>query len=88
VNGWCECGTCGRKFTGLTAFDKHRRNFGCVNPATVGLEQKPSGMWGEPASAASRERVRILRASEAETHTPGTPQAPKPAKSRTGPSGE
>jgi hypothetical protein len=81
VNGRCECGGCGRVFTGLTAFDRHRRNFRCVDPASVGLEQKPNGIWGWPPDARSRSRHAAQSAEQGRTHTPGTPPAPRPAKS-------
>jgi hypothetical protein len=32
-----QCGACERVFGGLSAFEKHRRKFRCVDPITVGL---------------------------------------------------
>lgn len=34
-----HCGTCGRHFHGLTAFDSHRRAFECLDPATAVSER-------------------------------------------------
>ena len=77
----CLCHTCGREFTGLTAFDKHqdvdytrRPAVRCMDPATVGLVQQPSGRWGFPIDASSRDLLRKLRAKQALAHT-GTPPA-------------
>ena len=33
--GTCHCAGCHRTFTGVTAFDTHRKNFACVDPATI-----------------------------------------------------
>jgi hypothetical protein len=42
---------CHRTFTGPSAFDKHQTGYDpvvCLDPTTVGLERKPSGLWGYP----------------------------------------
>ena len=77
----CLCDPCGREFTGLTAFDKHqdvdytrRPAVRCMDPASVGLVQQPSGRWGFPIDAASRDLLRKLRAKQPPAHT-GTPPA-------------
>ena len=38
--GWtglstCHCSACHRTFTGITAFDVHRQNYRCLDPATI-----------------------------------------------------
>lgn len=51
------CSGCGRLFTSLSSFERHRRKLQCVDPAEVGLEPKvvksdPSvPAWGWPAPA-------------------------------------
>ena len=72
----CECATCGHKFSGLTAFDRHQDvNYlrcpavTCLAPAEAGLVQQASGRWGLPADARSRERVANLRAERTRTLT-------------------
>ncbi|MBL8226031.1 MAG: hypothetical protein JNM50_11960 [Chromatiales bacterium] len=40
----CLCRSCGCYFSNVRAFDKHRRDGACVNPATVGLVLK-GGIW-------------------------------------------
>ncbi|WP_442410520.1 FDXHR family putative zinc-binding protein [Mycobacterium sp.] len=52
----CHCGKCHRTFTGISAFDEHRRNSVCLDPATLprlALVTKPhwSG-WGYPSEDA------------------------------------
>ncbi|MEU4133626.1 FDXHR family putative zinc-binding protein [Streptomyces wuyuanensis] len=47
-----HCGGCHETFTGLTAFERHRKGLRCNPPAEVGLvaRQKPYGtLWGQPA---------------------------------------
>lgn len=55
------CRACGKVFTSVTAFDKHQRLVRgavvCLNPATVGLERKPSGRWGGKTSEDHKARV-------------------------------
>lgn len=55
----CKCSGCGEFFSGLTAFDKHRRGGVCADPEYIGLEIKsgPGGTWwGYPAPADSEWR--------------------------------
>lgn len=44
----CLCTVCHELFSGFTAFDDHRDEGWCRNPASVGLVQRPNGMWGGP----------------------------------------
>lgn len=32
---YCHCAACHETFTGLTAFDEHRHDFACLDPATI-----------------------------------------------------
>lgn len=42
-----HCGTCHNTFTGVTAFDRHRRGGTCLDPSSVGMIDKRSyGCWG------------------------------------------
>jgi hypothetical protein len=46
-----HCTACHHTFTGASAFDAHQTGYDpvtCLNPTTVGLERKPSGLWGAP----------------------------------------
>ena len=51
----CGCRGCGKVFTGITGFDRHRRwaagEVTCLHPETLGMERKPDGKWGKPATA-------------------------------------
>jgi hypothetical protein len=85
----CTCSPCGRKFTGLTAFDKHqqvdysrRPAVACLDPATLGLKQDQYGRWGFPPDARSRARLKNLRA---ERPRAGVAVSPVPEKAGTGP---
>ena len=47
-----HCGGCCQTFTGLTAFERHRKGMRCNPPESVGLvaRAKPYGtLWGQPA---------------------------------------
>jgi hypothetical protein len=50
------CSGCGVLFTSGSAFDKHRKDFACMNPEEVGLVRRdvktdPDAVaWGLPAS--------------------------------------
>ena len=70
-----DCGKCGRLFKSLTAFDLHQTTaYGttapvtCHDPATRGLEMKPSGRWGGPQDAAGRLRAEQMRAERDLAH--------------------
>lgn len=41
----CLCRGCDRVFVGLSLFDKHRSDGGCVDPATCGLTLDWKGRW-------------------------------------------
>lgn len=48
-----HCGTCHVTMSSPSAFDAHRRDHGCVNPATVGLVRTDRAgyqVWGYPAA--------------------------------------
>jgi hypothetical protein len=42
-----HCGTCHRTFGSVRGFDKHRRRGECVDPATLGFEQRDR-VWRQP----------------------------------------
>ena len=89
----CLCHPCGREFTGLTAFDKHqdvdytrRPAVRCMDPASVGLVQQPSGRWGFPIDAGSRLRLAKMRAERASPGMTGSPPpGSEPAESSSAP---
>lgn len=45
----CRCAGCGRYFGGADGFDRHRVNFRCLDPATMGLSLNMAGYWVRPA---------------------------------------
>lgn len=44
-----HCSGCCRTFTTVGNFDRHRRDGQCRHPSTVGLVQRPDGLWSAPA---------------------------------------
>lgn len=52
------CSGCGTLFSSGTAFDRHRKDFGCLNPVDAGLVPRPAKTdpdataWGLPAGKA------------------------------------
>lgn len=53
-SGRAHCSGCHETFTTYLASDKHRTGaFGvdrrCAHPGSVGLVQRPDGIWGYPA---------------------------------------
>jgi len=62
----CVCRSCGETFSGLTAFDKHRRGGRCLDPAELGMEIKmgaKGSWWGLPGNFRPRkgQEVRSYR---------------------------
>src|SRR5579859_2247447 len=57
----CLCSECGRYFGGADGFTRHRVNFQCVDPATVGLRLNSRGYWirkgPKPVSVTGGTRV-------------------------------
>ncbi len=52
----CHCAAdgCHRTFSGVSTFDRHRRDGRCIDPATVGmaaLPSRPYECWGYPNEA-------------------------------------
>jgi hypothetical protein len=46
-----HCVACHASFTTVSTFDRHQTGYDpvtCLDPTTVGLERKPSGLWGAP----------------------------------------
>lgn len=49
--GWAQCPSCRYVFTTVANFDRHRRNRGCLDPASVELVINSKGMWSRPQRA-------------------------------------
>lgn len=69
----CHCSGCHLTFTGLTAFDKHRKNFTCQSPQDVGLVQHRRGgdafkyeAWGFPHDDDAARRFSAYREERAQ----------------------
>lgn len=67
----CECSPCGRKFTGLTTFDKHqdvdykrRPAVRCIDPSDLGMRLDKHGRWGFPPDASKRATFDKMRAEQ------------------------
>lgn len=64
----CHCGACHLTFTGLSAFDTHRKDFTCRHPAVVGLVTHERGgkefkyeAWGRPGDDQNSHRFAKYR---------------------------
>lgn len=44
-----HCSGCHRTFTGVSAFDRHREDGACLDPASLGMVERDGGLWGAPA---------------------------------------
>jgi hypothetical protein len=65
----CHCGACHLNFTSLSAFDKHRKDFKCLDPAKRGLVER-DGYWGAPGT---------WKPSDSGQTSPNNPVTPKAA---------
>ena len=62
-----HCGGCHETFTGLTAFERHRKGLRCNPPTEVGLvaREKPYGtLWGQPAPEGGYSFLRATQGDE------------------------
>jgi hypothetical protein len=48
------CADCERVFATVTDFDRHHDQWGCLNPASIGLEDR-AGVWGTPEGNRRRD---------------------------------
>lgn len=60
----CHCRGCCLSFSGPSAFDRHIVSGRHQPPAARGLAEVRPGVWGWPATDASRLRVSALRAEQ------------------------
>lgn len=56
-----HCAGCCETFSTVANFDRHRQDFACVPPASVGLEVR-DGLWRMPPTDASRARIAAFTA--------------------------
>jgi hypothetical protein len=75
VSPWCtapkprgnmaHCATCHMSYSGVWAFDKHRKDGWCLDPVKCGLVQDDEGIWRCPPMSpdykASREVLAATR---------------------------
>ncbi len=57
---------CHINFSSPTAFDRHRREGRCLDPAAAGLvtlDRAGYAVWGSPADEAALDRLRAIRAA-------------------------
>lgn len=47
--GRAHCSACHLTFTGVSAFDRHRSDGGCLLPTDLGMVLRDGGIWGAPA---------------------------------------
>jgi hypothetical protein len=46
-----HCKSCCQHFNSVSAFDRHRVNYGCVAPASVGMVRNHKGAWTREADS-------------------------------------
>lgn len=51
-----HCAGCHYTFTGITAFDSHRKDFTCRHPSTIKMVEGPKG-WHVPAPEGWAEKM-------------------------------
>ena len=54
-----HCSGCHRTFKSVGSFDKHRVNYGCVDPAELGMTIN-NDLWCQPMPEKYKERLRNL----------------------------
>lgn len=59
-----HCGACHHTFSGVTAFDRHRRAGECLSPLAIGLRADRKGIWRYPAPDPTQRIVWPQRAEE------------------------
>jgi hypothetical protein len=53
-----HCAGCCRTFRSVGGFDKHRRDFQCVDPSDLGMEMDNRGFWFTPMSEEYLKRLK------------------------------
>jgi hypothetical protein len=66
----CASG-CHRTFGSVRAFDQHHDDGACLNPADLGMEPNPRGIWRHPMTDEAIARLQALRA-DTEAAIPAT----------------
>jgi hypothetical protein len=61
----CHCAACHETFSTPSNFDRHRRDFQCINPAQVGLVRSGFGPWKMPGDP---QRQSVLYCQKEESH--------------------
>lgn len=76
----CHCGACHLTFTCLSAFDTHRKDFGCLHPGAVGLVTHERGgrefryeAWGRPGDDEASQRFAKYREERTSSQGEGEP---------------
>jgi hypothetical protein len=67
----CHCTGCHENFSSVSAFDKHRKDFACRQPAETGLVLA-DGYWSHPGERPTQPEMALLGAG-------ATGKRPKPA---------
>lgn len=57
----CYCNGCHQKFGGVRGFERHRKNFKCVDPGSVGLSLNENGFWLLPKPTVFSAAGALLR---------------------------
>ena len=68
TNDWspgnkCHATCCGRNFSNIKNFDKHRVNGECVDPSSVGLVLNSRSLWTLPGEVDFFDRLQEAKAN-------------------------
>lgn len=55
--GRAHCSGCHHTFNSVAAFDKHRKNFECLDPLDLKMETNEHGIWRVPMSEKLKARL-------------------------------
>lgn len=56
----CLCTVCHEVFSGVTAFDNHRKDGWCLDPSAIGLKLRENGVWGREMAQEDLARLRAV----------------------------
>ena len=55
-----HCTGCHKTFNSLGGFDKHRKDFKCLDPGDLGMVMSDDGIWSSPMSETYKTTLRLM----------------------------
>ncbi len=53
----CHCSGCHKTFNSVGGFDKHRKDFKCLDPLDLKMEMDDKGIWAVPMTEEYKKRL-------------------------------